>query len=115
WSWVSLMHPHRLIFSFLAGAQINLVVALTTIVGWLVTTKSKVFRINPTVVLIVLLGIWVTVATMAQIGESERGWSLWDRTEKTLIWAVMLQLIMVNKVRLHAIVWIAVLSLGYYG
>jgi probable O-glycosylation ligase (exosortase A-associated) len=116
WSWVSLMHPHRLTFGLLQGAHLDMVAALVSIGGWLFSRdKLKDFQVNPTFVLIIVLGIWVSISNAFAIGNIPKAELLWDRTIKTLIWALALQLVVTRKARLHALIWIMVLSVGYFG
>src|ERR1051326_3643295 len=111
WSWVTLMHPHRLIYSFLAGAHLDMMGAFVALSGWLVSReKLKEFRSNPTFILLIFLGLWVTVSYLFAIGNIPKAYLLWDRTIKTLIWALALHLVFTSKQRLHALIWIMVLS-----
>ena len=42
-------------------------------------------------------------------------YEIWNRTIKTLILALAVITIATNKARIHAIIWVTVLSLAYYG
>lgn len=114
WAWFSLMAPHRLVFGFAYGQQFNFVIAAATLAGWLVLNHRK--RWTPDLIpkLLLLFVLWSTLNT-AYAPFQETSWFRWEQIVRS--WAVaFLALCVVNtKVRIHAFVWIIVISLGFYG
>jgi probable O-glycosylation ligase (exosortase A-associated) len=56
---------------------------------------------------------WTTVTTLFAI-DQVMAWAEWNRLAKTLILAITIMVIMNNRVRLHALVWVIVLSIAYF-
>lgn len=114
WLWLSLMNPHREVFSFLSGSTLNLYVTLLTVAAWSITPERKLPPPNPFTVLIMLFALWATVTTSLAI---DRGWSmpLWVRMEKTMALVLAVVMLANTRVRVQAVVWVVAISLGFYG
>src|SRR4051812_35413789 len=63
WIWVSLLSPQREVYGFLGGFQINLYVAVFTVMCWLASRERKLFPLNGVTVGLVLFGIWACIST----------------------------------------------------
>lgn len=114
WIWVTLMSPQREVYGFLGNFELNFYIAVLTAVAWLGSRERKVAPLNLVTALLVLFGVWISVTTYFALQRSF-SYELWDRTIKTLILALAVITIATNKARIHAIIWVMVLSLAYYG
>lgn len=114
WCWLSYMNPHRLTWGFAYSLPFALAVALLTIVGTVLSKEPKRLPLNAISVLIVMITIWVSITTVFAI-VPDQAFAKWDRTIKILAMTFMTMVLVTNRERLQALIWIIVLSLGYYG
>jgi probable O-glycosylation ligase (exosortase A-associated) len=112
WEWFTLQNPHRETYGFISNA--NVVIAAVTLIAW---AMSKERKLPPSGFLLWMLVIFLGWTTLTTIFAYDFGWSYgyWDRTWKTFALGVLLAVTVTNRVRLHAVLWIAVVSLFYYG
>jgi len=114
WAWFSLMSPHRLVYGFAYGQQFNLVIAAVTLAGWLISHERK--RWTPDLVpkLLLIFLFWTTLNTWFAVFP-DTSWPAWEQTIRS--WAVVFLVFFIinTKVRVHALVWIVAISLGFYG
>src|SRR5690348_11218945 len=114
WTWLTLMAPHQLVWGGLATAPVNLVLALITFLSWLFSREPKRLPFN------LAMGLWfafmayMTFTTVFALSP-DLAWSRWDRTIKIMALGILVASIMTNRVRIHALIWVIVLSLGYFG
>lgn len=114
WEWLSLMNPHRLTWGFAHEQPFVMVVALVTIGGWLLSRERGNLRMSTFLVLIGVFSIWISLTTLfAPVPEMTV--PLWDRNIKTMALIVMILALVTTRTRLHGLVWVIVISLGYYG
>ena len=114
WEWLSLMNPHRLTFGFAQEQPFVMIVALVTMVSWLVSRERGNLKLSSFLVLIGIFSVWISLTTLfAPVPEMTV--PLWDRNIKTMLMIVMVLGIVTTRIRMHGLVWVLVISLGYYG
>lgn len=114
WVWIAIMNPHREVFGQLLGLRINLYVALFVLVMWLVSSERKIPRGNKPFVLLSLFTAWTLVTTFFAFN-TEHAFPYLDRYFRIYVMLMVIAAIMTTKDRIHALVWILVISLGYWG
>jgi len=113
WAWFSFMQPHRETFGFAHTFAFDYYIALLTMLAWIMSSERKTIPLGITPILLFVFGLWICVTTYNAIDQNQ-SYDLWERTEKSLI-LVLFVIIMTNtKARMHALVWIIAISLGYY-
>jgi probable O-glycosylation ligase (exosortase A-associated) len=114
WEWFSLMQPHREAFGFSRTFPLNLAIAVVTILSWLISKEPK--RIPPHSI-IILLGLFLVWMTFNSIFAFNPAWSwiYWDRTWRVLILGFVIAALATNRTRIEAVIWVAAISLLYYG
>lgn len=113
WIWIALMNPQREVYGFLRGFELNVYVAAFTALAWIVSRDRKAGSINPLTVCLVLFVLWGGVCDRFAL-DREHSAPIWDRTVKTAVLAVAVTLLADTRTRLQAVVWMVVVSLGYY-
>jgi probable O-glycosylation ligase (exosortase A-associated) len=113
WLWVAIMNPHREVHGALQNAQLNLYVAALTVIAFLASPRHKLAPPNLLTVLLVVLGAWATLSTYFALDRAHAD-PLWERTIKTLVLGVAVAAVATTRARIQAVVWIVVVSLGYY-
>jgi len=114
WAWLSLMNPHRLAYGFAQGLPFNMIIAVMTLLGCLFSTERIKFKLTPVIALVAVFSVWITLTTLFA-PTPEAAAPLWDRNIKTMFLLVMVALLITSQTKLHGLIWIMVVSLGYYG
>ncbi len=113
WCWISLMAPHEMTYGLLPFSY-ALVVAVMMFLATLVSSERK---LPPnTAVTWAMVGM-IIFATLAQISAFDPviSYTRWDTIWKGLLLSLLTLPLMNSRLRIHAFVWIMVLSLGYFG
>jgi probable O-glycosylation ligase (exosortase A-associated) len=114
WSWIGYMNPHRLTWGFAYDFPFALMIALVTIAAWLFSREPKTLPRHPLVLLLAVWAAWVSFTTLFAAYPEEALWK-WDRTIKILLMNGLVTLgLITTRRRLDALVWVIVLSLGFY-
>jgi putative inorganic carbon (hco3(-)) transporter len=114
WIWISLMNPQREVYGPLAGASLNIVVAIATILAWAATKERKTIPANPMIILLGLLLVWTGVTTYFAL-EHDHTLELFDRFAKTCVLVLFVAGMANSKSRIQAIIWAIAVSLAYFG
>ncbi|MGH6914234.1 MAG: putative O-glycosylation ligase, exosortase A system-associated, partial [Geminicoccales bacterium] len=114
WSWIGYMNPHRLTWGFTYDFPFAMVVGLVTIAAWLFSREPKTLPRHPLVLLLAALAAWVSFTTLfAAYPDHAHG--KWDRTIKILLFNGFVTLgLITTRRRLDALIWVIVLSLGFF-
>jgi probable O-glycosylation ligase (exosortase A-associated) len=114
WVWFSIMNPHREVYGFAYGEPFNGVIAVATIVGWLVSAEPKRWTPDAMPRLLLALVAWMTFDSFfgANPGYS---WEFWDRTMRLFVLVFMVFFLITTKARIHGLIWVIIISLGFYG
>lgn len=114
WGWLTIMNPHMMVYGFALGWPFNFGVALVTVAAWLVSGEKRRWPGDALPWLMVALVAWMSFNSLFAV-EPDWSWPLWERTVKIYAF-IFLCLAMVNsKARLHAMVWVMVISIGFFG
>lgn len=114
WHVLSLMNPHRLLWGFGQTIPWAYLVAVITLGSWLLGASPKRPPLTRTMVLMFALVVWVSITTVTAI-DVERSLAYWEQVMKIMLMAIVTVIVMSSRERLHALMWTAALSIGYYG
>lgn len=114
WMWIGFMNPHRLCWGFAFSMPFALIVALATMLGMLMSREpKKIPWTRESVTLLVFIG-WMGITTIfAVYGDLARE-HYWQVVKIQLMVFVTLML-MQSKERIHLMIWVIALSIGFYG
>lgn len=115
WSWISFMNPHRLTWSFAAEQPWAVLIFCATVAGCVVAREPRKLRVNAVMVLMLLLMVGITLTSTMALGPSTDVWAKWDRTFKILVGLLLTAALLDERRRVHALVWLMVISVGYFG
>lgn len=114
WSWLGYMSPHRLAWGFAYSLPFSMIVGLVTIVAFMASKEEKVMTwTRETVVLLVFIG-WMLFTTFFAF-YPDLAWMQWDKVWKIQLMVFLTVLIITDRQKLHWLVWVIVLSFGFYG
>lgn len=114
WTCVALMAPHQLVWGGLGTARINMVLAITTVIGWALSREPKRLPFNLAGGLWLCFMAYMTFTTLVALAP-DLAWEGWDRAIKIMALGLLVASMATNQVRIHALIWVIVLSLGYVG
>ena len=114
WGWLSLLNPHRDLYGFASTLPYNELIAIPTLVGWIVSGEIRKFRLDLTSGLLILLWSLMTVSTIFSLAP-EQSWPKYGEFSKIILYAIVLQSFLNTRTRVHALVWLLVFCLGFYG
>ena len=114
WTWLTLMTPQKLIWGLLSSMPLNMILALATLVMVVFTRDKKKLPIGMTSILWILLVVMMTVTTIFALSPSH-SWGIWNRVVKVMLLGSLVPVLMSTQRRLHALIWVIVMCLGYFG
>lgn len=114
WSWISYMNPHRLSYGFAYDFPFAAVIAGATLFALAFSKESKRIPWNSVTVTWLLLILWMSVTTLFAL-LPENATAQWQQTMKIMLISFVTLMIMGQRERLQLLVWVIVISLGFYG
>jgi probable O-glycosylation ligase (exosortase A-associated) len=114
YSWISFMNPHRLAWGFPDAIPLAMMAAVGTLICWVFSREPKRLPANATVWLIIILVVYVTANTLIALNPAV-AWIRWDRTVKMLGFTLVIIALTSNRIRLHCLIWVMAISIGFYG
>ncbi len=113
WAWFTLLTPHQLAYGTF-GVPLNTVIALVTIVSMVAHGEFRRSRLDAITVLMLMFSVWLVVAQQFSLDPARSG-IYFDRFIKLMLFAVLCAQLASDRLRVHAMLWILVLSMGYFG
>jgi probable O-glycosylation ligase (exosortase A-associated) len=114
WTWLTLMTPQKLIWGLLSGMPLNLILALATLAMVVFTRDRKKLPFNTVVGLWALFIVAMTVTSVFALNYSV-SWGIWSRVVKVMLLGLLVPVLMATPRRIHALVWVMIMCLGYFG
>ncbi len=114
WSWLSLMNPHRLGWGFATEMPFAQMVAVTLMLSLLIAREVKRLPAVPLTWLLAFWWFWWFLTTVTAFYPAA-AWAEWERTWKILLLTFLMSALLTTRERIDALVWVIVLSLGFYG
>lgn len=112
YNWFTYMNPHRLAWGLGIPIPWAKVIAGLTLAGWLLG-GMKGFRLSWVTGLLLALFAWTTITSLDALFP-ERAWEDWTEFAKMAVTALVATALLDDRRRLHAFVWIVVISLAYW-
>jgi probable O-glycosylation ligase (exosortase A-associated) len=113
-AWLGYMNPHRLTWGFMFDMPVVSLVAVTTLVAMLASKEAKRMVWSREIVVLVVFILWMTVTT-TQARIQSLAWMQFDKVIKIQILTFMTLVMLNSRERVHMLIWVIVLSLGFYG
>lgn len=115
WSWISFMNPHQLLWGFASTLPWAAIVFVVTVFGCVIAREPKRLQVNTLTVLMLLMMVGITLTSVTALAPPAAVWSKWDRVFKILLGLLLTAALLDSRRRVHALIWLIVLSLGYFG
>lgn len=114
WAWLSLMNPHRLTWGFSYDFPFVKVMAIVCLVGVFLSGEKKSFPTNAVTLLLVLFTVWISITTVFAMSPELAQPRLWFVLKIFALTYIALLTINTRE-RIHALAWIIVASIGFFG
>lgn len=111
--WLSISNIHRESWGVAATAPLAQIVAIVTVIAWILSKEPKRLPRDPISWLIIALMAVVSLSTLVS-WVPDLSYVKWDRIMKSLGFTVVLIMLTTSRARVHALVWILAISLGYW-
>ena len=114
WSWLGYMNPHKLTWGFAYNFPFAQIVAIVTLISFIFTKNKKSIQITGLLGLFLLFVIWICITTIFALS-FENSFEQLVKVLKIQLVTLLTILIIRSKKDLDVLLWVIVLSLGYYG
>jgi len=113
--WISFMNPHVEVYGFAQNIPWAYISVLILLVGCLFGREPRFFALNGVTVSIVLMMILVSITSQTAIGLPLLVDDMWLRVIKIYVSVLLIAALLTDRWRIHAIIWLFVLCIGFYG
>jgi len=113
WVWLSLMSPYRLTWGFAYDYPFVQLIALVTMAAWVLYREKQPLPMSAPTILLITFTIWVAVTTPFAVDVG----AAFDRlifVLKIFLLAYFIMLIVRSREQIHVLVWIVVISIGFF-
>ena len=114
WTWLSLMNPHRLTWGAAFNFPFAAVVAGVTLIGVLFSKQPTRMIWTRETVLLLLFVLWMILTTLFAF-HTDFAVEYLARVLKIQIFVFLTIYLITDRQKLHGLIWITALSLGFYG
>ena len=114
WEWLSVMNPHQEAYGFIRSIPLNLIIAVVTLLSWLMSKEPKHIPKHSIITLLALFLVWTTFNSFFAFDPSW-SWTYWDRTWRIFFFGFIVAAMATDRVRIEAIIWVAIISLLHFG
>jgi probable O-glycosylation ligase (exosortase A-associated) len=108
------MNPHRLAWGFMTAMPWAMIVGVLTFAAWIFSKENKKLPMTPVTVLMIFFVLWCTITT-TQAYASNGVWEYWLRYVKIMSMIFLTMIVIQDRQRLQALIWVIVVSIGFYG
>ncbi|NOQ15581.1 MAG: putative O-glycosylation ligase, exosortase A system-associated [Methyloprofundus sp.] len=114
WSWLAYMNPHKLSWGFAHNFPFSQVTAICIILALFVSKEARKIPWSTELTILVVFIFWMFISTVKSLYPI-MAWEQWDKVWKIQLITFITIMVMQNKWRVQAMIWVIALSLGFYG
>ncbi|MCB2114545.1 MAG: putative O-glycosylation ligase, exosortase A system-associated [Parvularculaceae bacterium] len=112
WAWFSLMTPHQMAYGAF-GVPLNLVIAAVTIAALLIRGEILRMQFDAVTFWLAMVACWLFISQAASLDPANSA-LYFDRFIKTLVFAILCAKTANTRLRINAMTWTLVLSIGFF-
>lgn len=113
WSWLSYMNPHRLTWGFAFSFPFAQIVAIVTLISIFFSKEPKRIPMTGLTTLWILFLVWISITTFFSL--SDYSIIQYEKVMKIQLVTFLTIMLINSKEKLNALIWVIVLSIGFYG
>lgn len=114
WSWLGYMNPHRLCYGFAYSFPWVQLIAIVTLVSLVLSKERKKIPLCSVSVLLFLFLAWTGVTTLFAVAPDAAS-EKFQEFLKVMVMVFATFMLVDSRERMHWLVWMIVVSLGFYG
>lgn len=114
WVWISVMNPHTQGWGFATSFPFAAIIAGVTIASWFFTKEPRDLPLTPVTWVLLAFVIWINVTTLFAL-YPELVYAQWVKVMKIMLMIFLTLMLIKTKQHIQLLIWILVISLGYYG
>jgi probable O-glycosylation ligase (exosortase A-associated) len=114
WSWIGYMNPHKLCYGFAVTFPWVQLIAIVTLISFALSKESKKIPMSAVSVLLFVFLAWTGLTTIFAV-EPADAWEKWQEFAKIMVMVFVTLMMVNNRQRMAWLVWVIVVSLGFYG
>lgn len=114
WAWVTMMNPHQIAGGWIATFPLNSAAVVMLALGLLLHRESVLPPLSAQILISIVFLIWCLITTQLALSpylSAARA----DLSFKNMIFGLVIAALTTSRIRCQALVWIFVLSYGYFG
>ncbi|HNC51671.1 MAG TPA: putative O-glycosylation ligase, exosortase A system-associated [Accumulibacter sp.] len=115
WAWLAMMIPHRAAFGFARALPFGQIVAIATLVSFLLSRERRPFPISSTTVVYIALVLWMSFTSFFAINTAEVVFERWLFVFKIHVMLFITMMLIRGRQQIEWLVWLVVVSIGVYG
>jgi len=112
WYVIAYAAPHHLTPGFAYNFPVSEVIGLATLAGWLLSREPKRHAIGPTMALLLIFAVWISLTTMLAISPD---FAKWRETMIKIAAAFLIFQIVRTPQRIYWLAWVTAMSIALYG
>jgi len=113
--WISFMNPHVEVYGFAQAIPWAYISILVLLVGCLFGREPRFLVLNGVTVAIILMMIMITITSETSISLRVLVDDMWNRVIKIFVSVLLIGALLTDRWRIQALIWLMVISLGFYG
>lgn len=114
WSWIGYMNPHKLCYGFAVTFPWVQLIAIVTLISFALSKESKKIPMSAVSVLLFVFLAWTGLTTIFAV-EPADAWEKWQEFAKIMVMVFVTLMMVNNRQRMDWLMWVIVVSLGFYG
>ena len=113
WGWLTVMQPHQEVWGLPGWLKLNLITAVVTIGAWLLSREPKLPSAGLLPLLFAGFAGWLIISQLNSL-VPDYSWIYFDRHWRVLAFVFLCLVLLNRRPRLHAMIWVLVISIGYH-
>jgi probable O-glycosylation ligase (exosortase A-associated) len=114
WNLFAFLNPHQYTWAFARDFRFSLVIAITTLVSFLLYKGPKRIPWSGPIVLMVLLSCWMSITTLLALNPTG-AFQEWQRFSKIILLILVALALIDSRQKLDGLIWVICVSLGFFG
>lgn len=115
WSWVSFMNPHRMAWGTVREMPWAALVLGATLIGCVIAREPRRAAFDLNAKIIIAFMICISLTSLTALAPADVVTAKWSGAFKVLCVLLLTNSLLTDRRRIHAMVWIMVISLGHFG
>lgn len=114
WVWISVMNPQTQTWGFAHNIPFAMVIAIATMASMVLTREPRKLPWTPLTLTLLAFALWMNITLPFSL-YLESSLDQWNKVMKIMLMNVVVIMLVKSRQDIHRLMWVLVLSLGFYG